>query len=249
MANRQTREQLGVKPGDKIVIKGEVSFAKIDKLVDGDALASENTRRAKHGMLAADKPFRSISIENPVIVSGQGTPLATFYGQTVYANGKTGAQTMSIESKSMFAPTFGHIQNGKLVEIEDPKRNPDKGQVVYLMIEAYLPKGYNKLGSSFNAVVYEEGDINFYEAGGGLQGFGQALGLDVESLSSTPQAQPEVAQTQNAFGAPAQEVQAQPETQAAANPFGVQDNQVAQGNPFGANDANTSGQPESNPFA
>lgn len=184
MANgKQTREQLGVKEGDKIILKGKVAFARLDKAVEGDALARENERRARLGMLHT-KPFRSVVIEEPEIVQGHGTPLAAFHGQDVYNAKGTGKPTMSFESKSLFAPSYGHIQeNGTILEIADPQKNPAQGQVVYLMVTAFKAKGFNNLGSTFDAVVFEKGAIQFYEGkGNSLAGFGQAMNMPVENM-------------------------------------------------------------------
>lgn len=246
MANvRKRREELGVKAGDQLVIKGIVTFAKLDKLVEGEALIKENERRAKIGMIES-KPFRSVSIENPEIVQGQGTPLETFYGQEVYTAKGTGAPTMTVESKSLFPPKFGHIQNGVIVEIEDPMKNPEKGQEVYLMIEAYSVKGYANLGSTFNSIVYGEGPIEFYEGANSLAGFGEALGMPVKALDTTPTpvvpaeepAPAPATAPAPAFGQTAPATPATPATPApASNAFGVQDNAVEEtaptANPFG----------------
>lgn len=180
-----TREQLGVQKDEMIVIEGTVSYARVDKLVEGEALAAESKRRVGLGMMAAEKPFRSISITEPRIVKGEGTPLAAFHGQSVYED-KNGKKAMSLESKSQFAPKYGHIQNNVLVEIPDPMKNPAPGQKVLLFIQAYGSKQYTKIGSSFNAIVFPEGEIKFYEGGNGgngLAGFGQALDLPVQNLS------------------------------------------------------------------
>lgn len=191
MANgKQTREQLGVQPGDQIILKGKVAFARLDKAVTGEALARENERRAKLGMMKT-KEFRSITIEEPEIVQGEGTPLANFHAQSVYQSKTTGKPTMSFESKSLFAPDFGHMQeNGTILEMADPQKNPAQGQEVYLMISAFAPKGFNNLGSTFDAVVYGPGEIKFYEGkNNSLAGFGQAMNMPIERLSDAP-AQP-----------------------------------------------------------
>ena len=229
--SRQKREELGVKAGDKIIIKGNVSFARLDKLVEGEALDKENARRQKLGMLIT-KPFRSIAIENPEVVNGKGTPLAMFYGQNVYTSKGSGKQTMSFESKSLFPPTFGHMIDGKVVEMEDPQKNPAPGQEVYLMIEAYAPKGFSNLGSSFNAVVYGEGDIEYYEPNNSLAGFGEAMNLDVEKAPVSEKEEEIVANTVTG------EDVAEVENKFAG--FGVQDEDIAGDN---------SGQPKDNPFA
>lgn len=194
MANmaKQTREQLGVQPGDKIVLKGKVAFARVDKAVTGEALARENERRAKLGMMKT-KEFRSISIEEPEIVQGEGTPLANFHSQEVYTAKGTGKPTMSFESKSLFAPSYGHMQeNGSILEIADPEKNPAQGQVVYLMISAFAPKGFNNMGSTFDSIVFAPGEIKFYEgSNGSLAGFGQMMNMPVERMgNSAPQTQP-----------------------------------------------------------
>ena len=183
MANKQTREQLGVKEGDKIILKGKVAFARLDKAVEGEALARENERRARLGMLHT-KPFRNVVIEDPEIVQGHGTPLANFHGQDVYQAKGTGKPTMSFESKSLFPPSYGHMQeNGTIQEIADPQKNPAQGQVVYLMVTAFKAKGFNNLGSTFDAVVFEKGAIQFYEGkGNSLTGFGQAMNMPVENM-------------------------------------------------------------------
>lgn len=236
---KQTREQLGVKEGDKIVIKGVVAFARIDKAVEGQALERENERRRNLGMIPADRPFRSITIAYPEIVSGQGSPLAQFYQQTIYQGkyqNQNGVPMMSLESKSQYPPQFGHIENGVIKQIPDPRKNPAQGQVVYLLIEAFRGKGYNNLSSSFNSIVYEEGPIRFFEANQALAGFGEALGMPVEYLETNEEnvAEPQIA----------------PEAQAQNNPFMQQPQPTVQPteqpNPFNAG-AGT-GQPQPNPF-
>ncbi|MGX1195820.1 hypothetical protein [Metabacillus sp. SLBN-84] len=201
---KQTREQLGVQPGDKIILRGRVAFARLDKAVTGEALARENERRAKLGMMKT-KEFRSVTIEQPEIVQGEGTPLANFHAQSVYQSKTTGLPTMSFESKSLFAPDYGHMQeDGTILEMADPGKNPAPGQVIYLMVSAFAPKGFNNLGSTFDAIVYDKGAIQFYEGkNSSLAGFGQAMNMPVERMTDgagtaqpQPQEQVQVAQEQ-----------------------------------------------------
>lgn len=201
MAKR--REDFGVQAGDQIVIKGPVSFARLDKLVEGEALQKENERRTRNGGMAT-KPYRSVTIENPEIVQGAGSPLAQFYESKVYTNKKSGAPTLSIESKSLFAPKYGHLQeDGTLLEMDDPKKNPAVGQVVYLLIKAFAPKGQGafNLGSSFEQIAFEKGPIQFYEGNSNsLEGFGEALGVKVVPMSQQTPAADQGVQTNQGFG-------------------------------------------------
>lgn len=185
MANamKLTREQLGVQKEDMIVIEGFVSYARVDKLIEGEALVQESKRRESLGMIKTDTPFRTITITEPKVIKGDQSPLAQFHGQNVYVD-KNGKKAMSLESKSKFPPKYGHIQNGVLVEMADPMKNPATGQKVLLFIQAYGSKSYSKIGSSFNAIVFPEGEIKYYEGGNGngLSGFGQALNLPVQNM-------------------------------------------------------------------
>lgn len=265
--SKQTREQLGVKPGDKIVLKGEVTFARLDKLIEGEDLVKENERRSKIGMIKADRPFRSITIKNPEVVYGAGTPLATFHGQQVYQN-KDGENVITLESKSLYPPSYGHLQNGTVVEIEDPQKNPATGQIVYLLIEAYEVKGFSNMGSTFNAIIFEEGPINFYEgaSSSAIKGFGEVMNMPVQPLNNT---QPVVKQDGNAFGGnvggfgqaevPTQDQNqgqgfgqpAQTQSQGFGQPTQTQQGQP-NNNPFGIQDsdvAGNTGQPANSPFA
>ncbi|MCR6108584.1 hypothetical protein HXA34_20050 [Salipaludibacillus agaradhaerens] len=187
--SKRTREQLGVKEGDRIVLKGRVSFARLNKAVTGDALARENERRERMGMMRT-KEFRSVTIENPEIVQGDGTPLAQFHSQEVYQSKSTSKPTMSFESKSLFPPSYGHMQeDGSIKEIPDPEKNPDQGQIVYLLITAFKSKGFANLGSTFDTIVFEKGDIQFYEGkGSNLAGFGQAMNMPVQSMTNAESA-------------------------------------------------------------
>lgn len=227
---RMTREQFGVQAGDSIIVRGTVAFARIDKPIDGEELQKENQRRATKGMKAATRPYRSLSIENPSVVAGMGTPLAQYHESRYYQNGKTGIQTMSMENKSLFPPSYGHLQNNVIVPMEDPQKNPAVGQEVYLYITAYGGKGTN-MSSSFDSILFGPGEIKYYTGGANsLEGFGQMLNLPVQAQTQAPAA--------NAYD---QQTAGQPQTQentfaqapvSEPNPFGQQ-TQASQPNPFG----------------
>ena len=225
------REDFGVKAGDEIVIKGTVSFAQLDKLVEGQALIDENVRRKGKGMVQADSPFRSITIENPEVVKGENTPLAKYHGQDVYTSSK-GVPTMKLESKSKFAPSYGHKLDEENVQLmEDPQKNPNVGQVVYLYIKAYQSKGYPNIGSSFNGIVFEKGPIDFYGDNSAISGFGKAFGMNVIPAEKTESNDAPFATTEpSVYAAPEQSAPAP------AAGFGVQPEQLGgfggQGNPF-----------------
>lgn len=170
-----TREQCGVAVGDTVTIRGTVKFAKLDKPVEGKALDKVNARRVNKGMKET-KAFRRITIKNPSIIEGQGTPLAKFYEQNIYRN------IMTLESKSLFPPAYKHIQAGEVVTIEDPKKNPVTGQEIMIQLSAFQSKGFNYLGSGLDAIIFPEGPIQFVSrAEENLPGFGESKNLLVNT--------------------------------------------------------------------
>lgn len=175
--SKLTREQLGVALGDTIIIRGTVKFANLDKPIDGKALDKVNQVRLKRGMKET-KPFRRITLKNPSIMQGQGTPLAKFYEQSIYRN------KIVLDSRSLFPPAYKQIQNGKTVKIDDPQKNPAIGQEIMIQISAFQSKGFSNLGSGLDVIIFPEGPIKFYEASRAeenLPGFGKSIALPVDA--------------------------------------------------------------------
>ncbi|OMF76691.1 hypothetical protein [Paenibacillus glucanolyticus] len=175
--SKLTREQFGVALGDSILIRGTVKSAKLDKPVDGAALDKVNQRRLNKGMKKT-KPFRRITIKNPSIVEGQGSPLAKFYEQNIYRN------KLTFESKSLFPPAYKHMQNGEAVIINDPQKNPATGQEIMIRISTFQSKGFPYLGSGIDAIIFPEGPIKFYEVSRAeehLPGFGISIDLPIDT--------------------------------------------------------------------
>lgn len=208
----QSREQYGVKSGDEIFIQGKVHFARVAKAIDGEELANENKRRAGLGLSPMDKPFRSITISEPTVIQGQGTPLAQFHESKIYnPKGNPSARHMSFESKSKIDPTFYCLDdNGNLAPLENPGKNPAVGQVVVLRVRAYGGKtATSRLGSTFEDIAYmsKANDIQFYTGGGSaqsLEGFAKATNLGASNEVQTASNAANTAQAAPAQSAPAE---------------------------------------------
>jgi len=183
MSQKQKMEDFGVKEGDQILLRGNVVYARIDKAIDGESLARDNERRRQNNQMLMEKPYRTITIEDVTIIQGENTPLANFQTQRIY-EGKSGRPNISFVSKSKYAPKYAHLQNGEVVQIPDPKKNPDVGQEVYLTITAFSVPNQPNIGSTFDAVMFGEGPIRFYESGGNLTGYGQVLATDLRVQST-----------------------------------------------------------------
>lgn len=189
MMQKQSREQLGVKPGDEIFIEGKVHFARVAQAIDGEDLANENKRRAGIGLSPMDKAFRTITISDPKVIQGQGTPLAQFHESKIYQpKGDANARHMSFESKSKIEPKFYCLNaNGEITELKNPGKNPAVGQTVVLRVRAYGGKtATSRLGSTFEDIAYmsRAEDIQFYTGGNSaqsLEGFAKATNRPVSN--------------------------------------------------------------------
>lgn len=257
MAQKQTREAMGVQAGDRIYVKGYVKFARLDKLVEGKELEKTNSFRRSRGAMETG-PYRSIRIENPEVVFGAGTPLANFHMQNNTWQDKDGTTLMELESKAPNPPNYGYfLDNGDIKQMVDPQKNPAVGQEVFIEIVAFKSKSYPNLGSSFNGIVFPNENIQYYQPNGGINGFAEAFGGKIIALTpeeiaqaNTQNAEPEPNANMNAGGynqenantyqnqpAPQQNFNQQaPQTQQNFNQPASQPNFNQQANPFGQPD-------------
>ena len=225
MAQRQTLEQLNVQAGDKLVIKGKVAFSEVAKRVEGEALARKIARQEQLGMkFPTTKPHYALSLVDVQIdPQYQGSALATFYGQQVYKN-KKGQLAIGLESKSPFAPNVYHEQaDGSALKIELPAEFAP-GQEVSVLVEAFMPKQYNKLGSSFVAVMVPAGEIKYYSnaASSEIEAFGLKVS-DQPVATVVEDSKPAPAE----FGGVAETAQPEAQSTVADNPFATQANEPA----------------------
>lgn len=204
---RQTREALGVKAGDEVIIRGTVAFSEIAEKVEGDRLAQKVERQKKMGMIyPTDKPHYSLSIVDvSVDPKYQGTPLAKFYGQEVYTN-KDNQTAMTLESKSPFAPKIFHNQgDGKAVEITKLPAEFGQGQEVQLLVRAFASKKFANLGSAFEAILLPAGDIKYYTSGASSQI--EAFGLELDGVEAPVAQVDDLSTEDNPFGGSAEPVE------------------------------------------
>lgn len=55
-------------------IQGEVSFSHISKLYEGEELIAANKRAQEHGGLPSNRPYCTLSLDNPRILNPQTLP-------------------------------------------------------------------------------------------------------------------------------------------------------------------------------
>lgn len=183
---KKTREEMGVKAGDKIIIKGIVTFSEVATRVEGQRLDDKIKREEGRGAkFPVTVPHYAIAIEDVEVGDEyKGTPLANYHGQEVYLN-KAGKSAMGMVTKSPFKPNVYHIQaDGKALQLE-LEAELGKGQPVELLVEAFGSKTYAKLGSSFSALKLPQGNIKMYSssANSEIEAFGLEM-VDVAPVQS-----------------------------------------------------------------
>lgn len=176
---KSSLEQLGVKAGDRIIVKGKIAFSEIATRVEGKRLEDKVKRQKARGfMYPDDKPHYAISIVDvDILPEYKGTPLATYYGERTYPN-KEGKYALSLTSTSPFPPRIFHNrEDGKAVRIQELPAEFAVGQEVQVLIDAYQPKNFARLGSSFSALLLPAGDISYYTdtAASEIEAFGLEL--------------------------------------------------------------------------
>lgn len=257
----KSREDFGVKAGDEIFVQGKVSYARIASAIgenNAEELARENQRRQERRISPMDKPFYSISITDPVVIQGQGTPLAQFHESKYYdskpKDGSAPKKTLSLESKSKRPiEMFCLDENGKWAPMVNPGKNPAIGQEVILRIRAYGGKSAtSRMGSTFESVAFvaQAKDIQFYQGGSSsaaLEGFGNATRYGTSNeVQTVPGAD---AGNQNAEQGFAQQPAAPAQPAPAPGGFGLDPNtqpaSAPDANPFAGGNAGGGG----NPFA
>lgn len=186
MVQRKTREELGVKPGDTIVISGTVAYARLLNKISGAELEKDIKERQSRNQIPINEPYYSVTLEDVQIIRGANTPLALFTGQSVYTR-KSGKKAISLTSKSAFPVTFFHeTGNDQAVQIT-PDAEFAVGQKISILIKAFMPKAYNRMSSSPQSVLIPEGEIQYYTASGAaadLSGFGLTASKELEEAAS-----------------------------------------------------------------
>lgn len=246
---KKSLEELNVKSGDKIIVRGKVSFSEIAERVEGEKLEKKIKKQESIGIKYPEtKPHFALAlVDVSVHEDYTGTPLATYIGQDVYQN-KHQKAALNLVTKSPFAPNIYLKQadgSARKVELE-AELAPD--QEVEVLIEAYTPKNWNRMGASFNAVLLPTGEIKYYSnnASSEIEAFGLKPSVETAPAQATaPVESAPVAPTEN--GVPADAV---PNAFAGTNNAPVQ---PAAQNPFatstGAAETPVDGGIVTNPFA
>lgn len=166
MSNPINRNQL--KAGVYVWVKGQVTFSRITKFIEGEALQKENQRRANRGLIPANRPYTTISISNAQIIpkNTSGLNMEEQYVQNKFYT-KADAPNVfhyAFENKSPYLPRVCVLKEGtknSYVQI-NPEGELDNGLNVILIMETFASKQYgNTIGLGLNQIMVTE-PIRYY---------------------------------------------------------------------------------------
>lgn len=243
--NANTIPSSKLTPGAFIIVEGEVEYSRLTRFLTEDELRQDQMNRRNRGMIAIDKNYLTITINNARIVpsqaNGQLTLEEQYIAERFYTSQRTPGIHYSVISKSNIFPRFLQVkinEDGSIdkTHLEEKGANGElaQGLKVALMLRVFKPQNFSNRGIALDAVIAQE-PIRYYQSGGAVKHLA-AMGITVDQLSEDERRKAHA----NAMpGAPASadptamgDVQV-PETQPVTPPVGNPYSSAAQANPIG----------------
>lgn len=152
MANRTINTNQLV-PGTVYMVRGNISYCRMLRKIDGDELRKDNDRRRAQNRPEATKPYTTITIKDAQVVRAnpnvQETPAEIYARESLYTNKTTGAICFTVENKGR-EPWFARHQNDDIsnpnIQQFCPIAELAAGMDVTLVMEVYQSKPNNGVG-------------------------------------------------------------------------------------------------------
>ena len=159
----QTTEKIklsNIPPGTVGLVRGRVTFSRIANLVEGQKLEEANQRAVSRGGFPAQRPYTSITIENPEFTCDH-PDMKALLEQKCYR--RKADNTLCFEARSPVVPSIGHLDQttGRAQELM-LERELDKGVEVQLLMSVYYSKRNNKNGLGLNNVTILDPEIRYW---------------------------------------------------------------------------------------
>lgn len=167
--------------GSLILIRGNLGFARLTRIIDGEELARTDQRRVQNGMRAIGKPHTTVTISNAQVLPKQAelrTPEEAAFAASdpdgltreeryvaerryVPKARPESGQNYSIQSKGSILPVIViPTEDGKLVQDTSGKELA-QGLDVTLVLRVYKAKGQDNRGLDLAQVIVNE-PVRYY---------------------------------------------------------------------------------------
>lgn len=163
---QRTIQNRDLKPDTKVMVRGNIEFARLTKKVEGEALEEANQRRMALGMQPINKPYTSVTLTNVRIVPmklGTKSPEEIYVEERFYKRQGDPAGApfhYSFENKSPFDNVFyleTQNEEGKNVWNEfKPEGELANGLDVTLYLQVFQSKGFAQKGLALRGIVLHE---------------------------------------------------------------------------------------------
>lgn len=174
MANNYNVSATELREGTPVLVDGELVFARISKVVEGEALAKSDATRVSNGMRAIGVPHTSITLANAEVrVTDPNGPTKedNFVSERRYTSAKHPDRGLqyTIDNKSNQLPVIYQLgDDGTYHQVNPLKGELASGTKVTIALRVYKPKSYDNRGLSLDQVLINQaGPTPYYSGGAG----------------------------------------------------------------------------------
>ena len=235
---KKSLAQNGVSLPVTIQITGTLSYCRIARRIEGEELEKRNKERAAKGWTQYNRPYYTLTLDNPTIVNDQKpetNDAKNYLFQKISNKPNTqGVVTPKFfaESKSQFAPNvvYGAAAGEKAGTAISDRDNPlerelANGLNVTIGMKFYKASQGVGIGCGVDYVIVNEPEVRYYESHSALDEALAAQGVIYKGMQNPSQGQTvaPAAQPQNSWNGQAQaQPQPQPQPQQPAQPQNFQ---------------------------
>lgn len=149
--------------GSMVMIRGQIQFSRLTRLIDGEELVKVNERKTKNGMNPVNQPHTSITISKPEVLYADPdnpTQEEQFVAERCYTSRTRPQEGLqySIDSKGSDLPIIAipnPEQAGTFIQ-DTSGRELANGLNVTLVLRVYKPKNFANRGLAVDQVVVNE---------------------------------------------------------------------------------------------
>lgn len=169
MANQYQVNATQLTPNSTVLVKGKLTYSRLAKLVEGEALAAVDAQRIKNNMQPIGRAHTSVNLaEAEVLFVNPASPTTEeiFVHERRFASAKHPEHGMSygIDNKSAKLPIVGVKKADGTTDQLILEGDLAAGLEVTLVLRVYKPKGYPNCGLSLDMVILHE-EPRYYNAG------------------------------------------------------------------------------------
>lgn len=172
-------------PNTQLLIRGKVDYCRITSHIEGDELEKDKERKSKMGVTPIDKPYTSITIENPVVqlMNDQQPTIDEQYlmGKIYETKSEPKIKKYTANSKSPYLPSVSVVRpdNPTVADQIKPKGELDKGLDVTLVLRVF--ESHNNKGLALDLIMVNE-PIRYFTSGSKYAKQLQTRGITINPL-------------------------------------------------------------------